>query len=180
MLTMFFKLNISEIYLILAICSLIAIGVLIKFGIDQKYRKTQSSLLILFGLIFCYTLFYIGILFFLLISVHNYWTSVLVYTVFQTQICFNFITNFIILIYLFFEKTKIRVIYVCFVEFAIIVLLGIFYPPFFYLLIVVIPYPLCVLNVFKQILKGRFNLQSDEVVAASIAAFYGMFVSCED
>ncbi|CAK56684.1 unnamed protein product (macronuclear) [Paramecium tetraurelia] len=58
--------------------------------------------------------------------------------------------------------------------------MGIIYLPFFYLLIAVLPYPICILNAFKQILKGRFNLQQDEVVAASIAAFYGMFVICED
>ncbi|CAD8110022.1 unnamed protein product [Paramecium sonneborni] len=180
MLSVFKELKISAIYLILAICSLIAIGFLIKLGINQKYRKTESSLLILFGLICSYTLFYIGLVFFLLISVHNYSASVLIITVFQCMICFNFVTNFIILIYLFFERTKIRVIYVCLVQIAIIVLLGILYLPFFYLIIVVLPYPICILNAFKQILKGRFNLQSNEVVTASIAVFYGMFVGCED
>ncbi|CAD8122484.1 unnamed protein product [Paramecium sonneborni] len=168
-----------EFYIILII-SIISIPILIKVGLDQNHRNKQHSIAILIGLIISHTLFYQGIFGIIMKITNDGWASVAIFLIFLIITGINFFANFIMMIYISIENNQIRSSYVCFAQLIFICLFVIILKELSYFLVFAIPYPFCVMNVLKQILKGRFNLQDDQIFTASIAAFYGMFICCQD
>ncbi|CAD8184607.1 unnamed protein product [Paramecium octaurelia] len=160
--------------------SVILIPILIKIGIGENFRNTSTSICILFGLILNHTMLYFGILGVIMYIIHDYWGSLAVFIIFQLNVGVNFISNFIMLIYLCFEQNSIKMIYVLVAQLLVIGICGIFLQQITLFLVFTLPYPFCVLNVLKQIQNGRFKLQNDQVISASITAFYGMIICCQD
>ncbi|CAD8110883.1 unnamed protein product [Paramecium primaurelia] len=178
--TLFRIKRIEVVFLLFILISLFSIPILIKVGIGKYYRNTSSSITILLGLILSYTIFYLGILGLIMFIIHEYWASLVIFLIFLIILGINFFANFIMLIYLSMETHQIKMIYVFFAQLVVIFLCGIFVKELSFALVLAIPYPFCVMNVFKQILKGRFNLQDDQVITGSISAFYGLFICCRD
>ncbi|CAD8177443.1 unnamed protein product [Paramecium octaurelia] len=160
--------------------SVILIPILIKIGIGERFRNKSTSICILFGLILNHTMLYFGIFGIITYRINDYWGALAVFIIFQINIGVNFISNFIMLIYLWFEQNRIKMIYVFVGQLLVIGVCWIFLKQITLFLVFTLPYPFCVLNVLKQIQKGRFKLQDDQVITASITAFYGMIICCED
>ncbi|CAD8209235.1 unnamed protein product [Paramecium pentaurelia] len=184
--TLFRIKRIEVVFLLFILISLFSIPILIKVGIGKNYRNTSSSITILLGLILSYTIFYLGILGLIMFIIHEYWACK--YRKLQKPwnqlLCQFYNANILKHGNTSNQNDLQQYIYrfqdVFFAQLVVIFLCGIFVKELSFALVLAIPYPFCVMNVFKQILKGRFNLQDDQVITGSITAFYGLFICCRN
>ncbi|CAK79920.1 unnamed protein product (macronuclear) [Paramecium tetraurelia] len=182
-----FRINRLEIvFFAFLFISVIGVPILIKIGIGENYRNvTQNhlqqkpaSIFILFGLILNHTMLYFGILGVIIYIINDYWAGKNIIR-YKAWLYFSFSHQIQVQTSLF-EQNRIKMIYVFVAQLFVIAICGIFLQQITLFLVFTLPYPFCVLNVLKQIQKGRFKLQNDQVITASITAFYGMIICCED
>ncbi|CAD8127441.1 unnamed protein product [Paramecium sonneborni] len=88
----------------------------------------------------------------------------------------NFIVTIILLIYILIETKKFKFYKVVIFEILVILSFGIIYVPALISLVILLPYTFLLINVLKQIQFGRFNLNKDQVLSGTMAAYYGIFI----
>ncbi|CAD8196286.1 unnamed protein product [Paramecium pentaurelia] len=148
-----FESNQISLSLILLLVFSLTTMILAKFGIARNNRSTATSLIILCGLV---------------LRVYQF-EAIMGYSIIG-----NFIFNIIVLIYLMFAETELNMFSPNITEFFIILILAIQYDSIFYYCIFTSQiYAFCLMNVLKQIIKGRFQLKKNQVFVGVIAAFYG-------
>ncbi|CAD8100653.1 unnamed protein product [Paramecium primaurelia] len=160
---------------ILLVFSLTTI-ILAKFGIARNNRSTATSLIILFGLVLSYSLFYLTLIqtldSFLYTETYEWvyqFEAIMAYSILG-----NFIFNIIVIIYLMFAETELNMFFPNITQFLISLILAIQYDSIFYYCIFTTQiYAFCLINVLKQIIIGRFQLKKNQVFVGVIAAFYG-------
>ncbi|CAD8118579.1 unnamed protein product [Paramecium sonneborni] len=160
----------------------VSIGILIllmRMGVRNKNRQPLKSCLILLGLLLFYTTLYFS--FFLSVgelepnkfSLDTIFVSIVVIT-----ITLNFFVNFIVLTYLLIERERIRFLYIIIIEVIFLIILCIVFPPTIIFIPLPFPYTYCLVKTFQQILIGKFDLKQNEVIPGAIAAFLGLFNTC--
>ncbi|CAK67856.1 unnamed protein product (macronuclear) [Paramecium tetraurelia] len=166
--------------------SVILLIVLVKLGSMERFRQVNKSqyinqsglaLLFYFGSIFAYTLIFFFILRASSSGPNSDLPSSFIVGIFIVIPLFaNFIVTIILLIYILIENKEFRFQKVLFCEFLCVLPFAIIFVPMILSLIVLMPYTLLLMNVLKQIQSGRFNLNKDQVLSGTLAAYYGLFI----
>ncbi|CAD8179769.1 unnamed protein product [Paramecium pentaurelia] len=172
----------NPIYFILLILFSFTTILLAKLGIRKNNRNTLTSILILFGVILSYTCFYSAFLSTLAsFSTQQFGWDFVIAIFLAASVIGNFIFNFILLIYLVFAEEKLKMIYPILIELIGILIFSIIYHPIFlFCILFMLPYSISLMSAFSQIIKGRFQLERNQVFAGAIASFYSQIVCCTD
>ncbi|CAD8128150.1 unnamed protein product [Paramecium sonneborni] len=161
-------------YITVCICVLMF---LTKLGQMEKCRDVVSSPLCYFGSIIAYTLTFFFIFASFTSETSSEFPMTFIVAVFIiTPLFGNFIVTIILLIYILVETKEFKFYKVIICEFLCVLPFAIIYVPTLISLVILLPYTFLLMNVLKQIQSGRFNLNKDQVLSGTMAAYYGIFV----
>ncbi|CAD8209505.1 unnamed protein product [Paramecium octaurelia] len=157
--------------------SVMLLIVLVKLGSMERFRNPGLTFLFYFGSIFAYTLIFFFILGASSSGPNSDLPSSFIVGIFIVIPLFaNFIVTIILLIYVLIENQEFRFQKVLCCEFLCVLPFAILFIPMILSLIVLMPYTFLLMNVLKQIQSGRFNLNKDQILSGTLAAYYGLFV----
>ncbi|CAK64880.1 unnamed protein product (macronuclear) [Paramecium tetraurelia] len=153
-----------------------------KLGTKKNNRNLSTSIFILLVLLFSYTFFYLSLLGSLGSQSKSQFGWDFVIAIFLIFIVVgNFIFNFIALACLTLSDNKFNTAVPVIVEIFVVVIVAIIYHPIYLICIpFLLPYAICLMNAFKQILNGRFELEKNQVIVGVMASFYCTIVCCTD
>ncbi|CAD8145194.1 unnamed protein product [Paramecium octaurelia] len=153
-----------------------------KLGTKNNNRKLSNSIFILLMLLFSYTFFYLSLLGSLGSQSKSQFGWDFVIAIFLIFFVIgNFIFNFITLACLIFSDNKFNTAYPVLIEIVVIVIVAIIlHPIYLFCILFMVPYAICLMNAFKQILNGRFELEKNQVIVGAMASFYCSIICCTD
>ncbi|CAD8211750.1 unnamed protein product [Paramecium pentaurelia] len=166
----------NEYPLWITVCVIVLI-LLVKIGSMEKFRYAGLTLVLYFGSIIAYTLTFFFLIAYFSTTPGSDVPSTFIAGVFMFLPLFaNLIVTIILLMYILIETKKFRFYKVFVCEFLCVLPFAIIDFKTLICLVILLPYTFLLLNVLKQIQKGRFNLHKDQVLSGTLAAYYGVLM----